>query len=190
MNGAAEPVGGITPGTSATAGTPSSSPSASPSPSAAVTSASPQTSKTGKPATTLHLGPYGVGDLKLGMSQAAAVKTGLLVKDPEPDTTGCSTVYYVKTDETHSPVIFEGSKGLMSITAYPGLTTPAGIKLGSTFKAVRKAYPDWENPVDGGDTGKGFAQVPGSDNAVYQIEIEAGKVDYLSLEFRRDSCSD
>ncbi|MEV0900998.1 hypothetical protein [Actinoplanes sp. NPDC049802] len=137
----------------------------------------------------LVLGPNGLGALKLGMTRRQAEKTKLLTKRPvEVRNKVCNADYRIKAAKTDAPVFLSKKLGIASITAYPGLATPQGIKLGSSAKAVKKAYPGWRSATDTGMKGRGLVKVPGNRKAYYNITISGGKVTDLQLELRNQNC--
>jgi hypothetical protein len=187
VSGDAAPAGGIVPTTSPAAGRPATLPSTAAS-SAAVT---PSHVATTRPATTkLVLGPYGLGALKLGLTFQEAMRSGLLTGGSSTRTpAGCNSDWTPKSAHgADAPVFFDGDKGIVSFTAYPGLSTPEGIKLGSSLKAVIKAYPDWSSFTGPGLEGRGWAKVPGSEGTVYNITVGNGKVVHINLQLDDQEC--
>ena len=142
------------------------------------------------PAKKVVLGPDGLGELKLGMPMDRAVQTGLLAGEAGDDgLEGCNTDFTPKAaGDAEAPVFFDGERGLVSLTAFPGAATPETVELGSSSAAVRKAYPDFGIITGPGEDGRGWAQVPGNDKAVYNITIVDGKVAHLNLQSRDQGC--
>lgn len=189
--GAAEPVGGVTPGSSSSTATVEATTTA-PSTGATATPGGADETR-GVPEVTqppgkLVLGPDGLGALKLGMTQAKAVKTGLLAKDGETEGQGCNTAYKPKAAGKADAPVFFSNLGLVSITAYPGVATPQGIKLGSKKSAVEKAYPDLEILTGPESDGRGWAKVPGNTKALFNITIADGQVSHMNLQLRTQNC--
>ncbi|WP_221325088.1 hypothetical protein [Actinoplanes sp. L3-i22] len=185
--GDAAPVGGIVPATSTPASAPTTAPAASSAPASKPTSPAATVKA---PTTQLVLGPSGLGPLKLGLTFRDAMKSGLLTGGSSTKTpTGCNSEWTPKSAKgADAHVYFNGDKGLVAFTAYPGLATPEGIKIGSTLKAVLKAYPDWSSISDPGLEGRGSAKVPGHSGAVYNITIQNGKVTYYMLQMEDHGC--
>ncbi|MEU4626663.1 hypothetical protein AB0G04_42610 [Actinoplanes sp. NPDC023801] len=151
-----------------------------------MTSGAASTPKKGK---KLVLGPNGLGALKLGMTRRQAEKTKLVKKRAvEVRNNVCNADYRIRTAKTDAPVFLSRKLGIASITAYPGVATPQGIKLGSPAKAVKKAYPGWRSVTDTGLKGRGLVKVPGNRKAYYNITISRGKVTSLQLELRNQNC--
>ena len=120
------------------------------------------------------------------MTAARAEATGLLTSVDVPERNGrCNADYVTEGD---APVFLSTELGIASITAYAGLATPEGIKLGSAAEAVKGAYPDWRSLTDEGLTGRGLAKVPGNRKAYYNISITDGEVSYLQLQLREQDC--
>ncbi|GAA1607145.1 hypothetical protein GCM10009828_038280 [Actinoplanes couchii] len=200
VNGAAKPAGAVESTTAAPSPTPSvvtTSPSAraglgeSAEPSTSESSTPKASKSSGSGGGKLVLGPNGLGALKLGMSMSAALKTGLLVGDGEPTTQGCNTDYQPKAaGSARAPVFFNQGDGLglVSFTAYPGVATPEGIKLGSSAAAVGRAYPSAKNMTGPEADGRWYAPVPGNSEARYNITLTGGKVTHFNLQLNRQGC--
>ncbi|WP_328464690.1 hypothetical protein OHA21_41525 [Actinoplanes sp. NBC_00393] len=186
LDGAAAPVGGAVSRSAPTPAAVTESPSAAPSTDPPVTT----TTRPPKPKASSVLGPDGLGALKLGMSFTAAKKTGLLVSDdPAAEVQGCNSNYYPKSSgDSDAAVFFNGDKGLVSFTAYRGVATPEGIKLGSSLAAVKKAYSDWDVLTGPGEDGRGWVKVPGNSKAVYNITIAEDEVVHMNLQLRDQDC--
>lgn len=170
--------------TTATASTPapsttSSAPTASTKPSAPA------------PANVLVLGPTGYGALKLNQSPAQAEATKLIT--PLSGGTGCDQYAHLlgspatKADDIPGRLFFSAKYGLVAIYAFPGVKTPEGVQLGTTYARLRQAYPSWKS-VDDSSEGRGYVPVPGNSNAVYRIIVHNGKVTELNLQHRQQDC--
>jgi hypothetical protein len=184
VGGAAVPVGAVSPTSAAPASAASAATPPSPS-----TSTAPTTVHTSGSFQTLVLGPNGLGDLKLGMSYASAMRTGLLTGNGSSTPEGCNTDYTPKSAHgADAPVFFDGKQGLVSFTAYPGLSTPEGVKIGSTLEKLLKAYPDWRGGEENTNDGRGWAKVPGRSDAVYNISVGQEKVIHMNLQLRTQNC--
>jgi hypothetical protein len=179
------PVGSAFPTTAAPATT-RSSPTSSPS------SSSPSPSKTpATHSTPTILGHDGFGALKLGMSSKKAQATGLITPWTGTAAAGCSLYSRLKgSSGDRGRVYFSGSTGVEIIDAYPGISTPEGIHIGSTKAQVFRAYPDWTNAQDQDPKadGIGGADVPGNSKAFYRIWIKNGKVIELTLQLGTENC--
>ncbi|RZU49064.1 hypothetical protein EV385_0799 [Krasilnikovia cinnamomea] len=186
LDGNAAPAGGSPPTSAALAPSalaPSAPGSPAPAPSTTPPAAGP------KPSTSpaaLVLGPQGLGALKLGMTLEQARATGMIVGYKVEDFTGHCGIS--KLRGTNATVFFTPGLGLSSIDMYGGIRTPEGIRLGSSIDGVRKAYPDWEEIVGGGDTGYGWADTPGNRKAGYRIDVRKGKVDGVALALEGQKC--
>jgi len=146
VNSAAQPVGGISAANPAPANTTPSNPTAgAPIRAAATTPAGTKKSAEPRPTdpatTRLVFGPAGLGALKLGMTRTQAVNTGLLIADGPIDDNGpgCNAGYEPKAAGNAEAPVFLSDRGLVSITAYPGVATPEGIKLGSKVAAAHRS---------------------------------------------------
>ncbi|GAA4595635.1 hypothetical protein GCM10023107_34780 [Actinoplanes octamycinicus] len=139
--------------------------------------------------------------MRLGMSRSDALKTDLLddanAKE-EKDWPGCYTGYRMVANSQRpgtgkgSSVMFNGDKGLVQISVGPGGSTPEGIKIGSTWQAARKAYPDYRSVLDDDPAadGNSVAKVPGHSDKFYDFTTRNGKIEYLALSMYGGSCLD
>ena len=137
------------------------------------------------------LGPHGYGPLKLHMTAQAAMGTGLITT--LPSSVGCDTTQLVGAQEASSGhdldgKVFVSALGVIAIYAYPGVVTPQGIGIGSTYQAVHAAYPDWDPIAGEGNNGRGSAAVPGNPNARFRIVITNGSVLEISLDSNKQNC--
>ncbi|GGN95415.1 hypothetical protein GCM10010112_85650 [Actinoplanes lobatus] len=177
LDGAAAPDG---------VGATSPSPSVTPSPSP---SAKPTVTRTS--AAPLVLGPLGLGKLRLGMTVKEAQATGMI--------TGYHVVNYgancgvadFRAGSKGGVFFTPNEMGLSNIYAYGGISTPEGIRLGSTYQAVKEAYPDFVFVIDDRATeGNGIADTPGNSKARYAITIDNGKVTALGLGAEGQLCQE
>jgi len=140
------------------------------------------------------LGPDGFGALTLGMDRAQAVASGTV--EPVDESNGGCALSQLSgapgdatpaAPEVGSGIVYLSSNlGVAAIVAYPGVTTPEGIGIGSPVSAVDQAYPDWD-PSD--DLQRGAAAVPGNGEAVYRIAYDdAGAVTEVTLQFADQDC--
>ena len=164
------------------------------------TTAAPSPTPAPTPARTapagLRLGPNGFGALTMGMTKAEAVATGLTEGTSAGDgTCGLSDGHLLGTaaapvapTDVAGWLVFSGTTDrLVAMYAYPGLTTPEGIGLGSSYADVHAAYPDWTPIAPEGTEGRGHARVPGgAAQGSYRIVIIDDRVIELSLDVRQD----
>jgi hypothetical protein len=131
------------------------------------------------------LGPYGYGAVKLGMTAKQARATGEAAgKTP---TGGMCTDWDLKkvpnaknSVETYmSPTV-----GLAAIFAAKGMRTPEGIKIGSTAKQLKAAYPRIKKNFHGYYTIK----VSGNKKAYYTFEVTRGKVASYGIALNKQDC--
>jgi hypothetical protein len=141
------------------------------------------------------LGPTGLGALKLGMTSKKATATGLIVAWNGTPGAGCGLRSHLEAahgvgDGNDGTVLYSGDTGVEVIDAYPGISTPEGIHLGSTKAQMLKAYPDWVNAETANPhaDGRGGAGVPGNADATYRIVTENGKVVELTLQYTNQNC--
>lgn len=156
---------------------------------------SPDPTASTTPAATV-LGPAGVAGLNLGMTKPEATATGRatgIVGTVGTCGAGGDGRLLGATPADKSDLdgklFFSASSGrLVMIGATAGLTTPQGIHLGSTYKAVKKAYPRWEGSE--GKSGVGWVKVPGATGAVFRIYIDADQVMELTLQTADQDCAE
>lgn len=135
-------------------------------------------------ASTTVFGPDGHGSLHLGMTQAEVVATG----DAElsDDDLGCQHINLVGEVDRRGHIDGYITKryGLESLWARPGMSTPAGISIGSTLSELTSAYPD----LDGSG---GYYSVPISPEASYQFVLAADtEVTQMGMLSNPQSCVD
>ncbi|SDI51048.1 hypothetical protein SAMN05192558_108325 [Actinokineospora alba] len=148
------------------------------------TSSAPPGTTTKAPAAPT-LGPDGFGALKLGMSRANALATGLITDAPAAPS-GCAGHKYkaYKVAENSFPVGISSTKGVSSLFAVGDMRTPEGIHLGSTKEQVSAAYPAIEQVVNGH-----VVKVPGNVNAYYTMLFDkSGKLRELGLAISGQEC--
>jgi hypothetical protein len=96
-----------------------------------------------------------------------------------------------KNDSHTGALVFSSLTGrLVAIYAYPGVRTPEGIEVGSSYAELHRIYPSWQG-VGGREptvNGRGAVAVPGNPKAHYRIEIGRGKVLQLSVESNGGGC--
>jgi len=130
------------------------------------------------------LGPHGYKSLRLGQSEHAAEKTGLLV-DKQP-AKGCD-FYYLKRSEGRpnvgGGVFVDHSRGVVVISGTNRSRTPEGITMGSGLKRVKAAYPGlapvrhydtvYESSVPHGTSGSRYRFAVDEHNRVTDFALEA-----------------
>lgn len=164
--------------------TPTSSPSALPTSGSTATPAPPAGSAG-------VLGPDGYRDLRLGMTLAQARATGDFALVGVPDgsvTTGCAGFRFAGRPPAQGQGpgditvdgYYSARRGLAAIFARPGMATPEGIGLGSTWAEVRKAYPHGRFNADHYwivSTGAGTAYEFGIDHTHTVHEMDVMRTD-------------
>ncbi|GGN50767.1 hypothetical protein FHR83_009008 [Actinoplanes campanulatus] len=188
LDGQASPAGAATPAPpSATTAAPAVSPAVSPS--VTPSSASPKPSKTSRSPTTPVLGPTGFGKLYVGMSIKAAAATG----EVDATGTGCGSAPLKSANDADVTVIYS-ERGLLYIPAYGRIATPEGIRIGSTYEQVDRAYSDFflrAIDAEGGFNGSGTAfagEKDGHAGVHYRFAFKNSKVTELALEHDDQNC--
>lgn len=133
------------------------------------------------------LGSSGFGVLKLGMTAAQAQATHLVGTASLAPGQTCPTGRLLAAPSGGTPSLFYSpSLGLAAIYAYPGITTPVGIKVGSTLAQLQQAYPTWRGLQ--GDDGVGYVAAPGSTTSEYRIAVSNGHVIELAIQLNNEDC--
>jgi hypothetical protein len=133
------------------------------------------------------LGSSGFGALKLGMTAAQARATHLVGTASLAPGQTCPTGRLLAAPSGGAPSLFYSpSLGLVAIYAYPGITTPAGVKVGSTLARLQRAYPTWRGLQ--GDEGVGYVAAPGSTTSEYRIAVSNGHVIELAIQLDNEDC--
>ncbi|MDP4503730.1 hypothetical protein [Nonomuraea turcica] len=134
------------------------------------------------------LGPYGYGNLKLGMSAAKAKATGRIVRKSVGDHARC-TGWDLKENPypNYRVGMYISQKyGVTMIVAPSGLKTPQGIGIGSTRAQLKTAYPDLRRGPGGYPT----AGVPGNKKALYLFYVsnKTNQVAGMTLVLAKHDC--
>jgi len=133
-------------------------------------------------------GPYGYGPVKLGMSLKKARATGAIV--PKGPVKGSCTHWDLKrfpTGKDASGVIISRKEGVVGIEGRKGMKTPEGIRIGSTYKRLKKAYPRLYRRIDNAFRVDG---VPGNRNkkVFYEFTVAKGKVTHMFMGISPNRC--
>jgi len=77
---------------------------------------------------------------------------------------------------------------LVAIYAYPGVRTPEGLGLGSSYADLHRIYPSWQGLSGDHTNGRGGVPVPANAKAHYRIDVAKHKVIQLSLDSSVEGC--
>jgi len=139
------------------------------------------------PVSRTVLGPDGFGALKLGMTPAQAQATHLVTRASTPPGGGCPLGRLLAAPSGTTPSLFYSPAfGLAAIWAYPGITTPAGVAIGSTLSKLKQAYPTWRGIQ--GDQGPGYVSIGDGSAVQYRIAVSNGRVIELALQLDSQDC--
>ena len=135
------------------------------------------------------LGPKGYGSLKLGQTVKQAKATGAIVAKKSVKEGRC-TGYDLKkfrTPKDEANVYISSKLGVAAIFAGKGVKTPEGIRIGSTYKQLKKAYPRLKNEVEGVFT----AKVKGNKKAHYTfyLNTDTNKVASFGILLNKQDCN-
>lgn len=144
----------------------------------------PSSATPASPATEHVLGHDGYRSLRLGMDadQVLATGDGAVAHVP---TAGCAGIRL--TDHAPRPHRVDGylsaRYGLVAVYARPDMATPEGIRPGSSFAQVEKAYPEGHLSADG------YWIVPLGRGRAYEFGIEAHhRVGEMAVMRLRQDC--
>jgi hypothetical protein len=147
-------------------------------------------------AQTLTLGPLGLGAVQLSQSLEDALATGLLYPVPAAsggERCGLRAKFKDAPENTGTGVaanVFAGDLGVSAIDTYGDIGTPEGIRIGSRYDDLIKAYPSWRSgesdPTD--HNGHGLVPVPGNAQAYYRISVNDGRVLSITLQLKNQDC--
>ncbi|WP_223167097.1 hypothetical protein [Nonomuraea sp. SYSU D8015] len=142
----------------------------------------PALAQSAKPA----LGPYGYGQVKLGMSTKKAKATGKIVLKMAAGQGSCSgwDLKAHPTGKDRVGLYISKRVGVAVIFAPKGVRTPRGIGIGSTMKQVKKAYPGLKTSPGGIP----YVSVPGNPKAYYAFFADKGKLEELALGLDTQDC--
>jgi hypothetical protein len=147
--------------------------------------AAPSTPASTREATTrpVLLGPEGYGKLKIGMTEKQAKATGMLTSF---DNSGCRIAYLRGFPQGRGAVFVSPTLGLIAINAWGDMKTPEGVRVGTSAAEMRRIYPKRQFVDGDGDYEKVFVKV--SNEAVYRIAVNDGKVTELTLQHAHQNC--
>ena len=135
-----------------------------------------------------RLGPHGYGAVKLGMTAKQAQATGKVVKKLDGGGASCSgwDLKAFKTPKNSVGLYISPRVGLAAIWAPKGVKTPQGIRIGSTYKQLKAAYPGIKKDFHG----YYVVTVPGNKKAYYTFTVTRGKVTEYGIALRNQDCFD
>jgi hypothetical protein len=174
---------------------PSSSPPVTPQPTT-TTAPTPAPSRTPDPTPdptpgTTYLTPEGYGALRLGMTADQVRATGLASKVAAPANGMCGSFQLRDFPPRQHAVdgYISAQRGVESVFARPGVTTPEGIGPGSTVAAAKAAYPGGRQGQGHWLQSNGYLVVPLGNGLEYEFAIEGdGTVGETLVTVSRSNC--
>lgn len=93
------------------------------------------------------------------------------------------------TPKNQAGVIISAKKGVVGILGAKGMKTPQGIRIGSTLKQLKTAYPRITKIMDAeGVATYRVEKVPGNKKAFYDFTVSKGKVTDFLLGLNKQDC--
>ncbi|WP_084516562.1 hypothetical protein [Microtetraspora niveoalba] len=131
------------------------------------------------------LGPFGFGGVKLGMSTKQARATRKIVSKPSwSPCTGWDLKAH-PTGRDNVGLYISKRRGVAMIFAPKGVTTPQGIRIGSTETELKEAYPRLRRSASGGPV----VAVPGNPKASYYFLLRRGRISEMVLALNDQDCA-
>ncbi|GAA4305303.1 hypothetical protein BJY14_000507 [Actinomadura luteofluorescens] len=133
---------------------------------------------------TVQLTSQGYGALRIGSSERAALRTGMLVRKFSGRWCDGFDLKGHPTGRDDLSVYISKKYGVAMIQPPRRTRTPRGVHVGSTLSGVKRAYPGVRRDVHGfwGVT------APRDHRASYQFEVERGHVTMMALNLKDQDC--
>lgn len=130
-------------------------------------------------------GPAGYGKLKLGMSQADALATGVLIQPSNTALGACAGYRSEGVPSDEAAVVLSPAQGVARITLPGFARTSAGIGAGSTVAELKAKYPA------AAAQGSGLAvDMPGAPAWRYVFSVDsAQKISGVRMELKNSDCT-
>ncbi|MFC5833784.1 hypothetical protein [Nonomuraea insulae] len=132
------------------------------------------------------LGPFGYGNIRLGMTEAKAKGTGRIVRKTIKADITCSAYDFKnhRYDGNRAGLFISKRQGVVTISAPGKVKTPQGIGWGSTPAQLRAAYPNLRKNAMYGT----YATVPGNTKAIYVFVASKNMVLGVTLVMTAQTC--
>ncbi|MGI5200555.1 hypothetical protein ACQEU6_02980 [Spirillospora sp. CA-108201] len=132
----------------------------------------------------VQLAPQGYGALKIGGSEREALRTGMLVRKAPGRWCDGFDLKGHPTGRNDLSVYISKKYGVAMIQPPRGTRTPRGVRIGSTRREVKRAYPGVRRDFHGfwGVT------APHNQRAFYQFQMERGHVAMMTLNLKVQDC--
>ncbi len=149
----------------------------------ALTGAAPHANAAAGKAT---LGPFGYGNIRLGMTEAKARGTGRIVRKTIKADTTCSAYDFKnhRYEGNQAGLFISKKQGVVTISAPGKVKTPQGIGWGSTPAQLRATYSNLKQNALYGT----YAAVPGNPKAIYVFVASKRMVLGVTLVMTAQTC--
>ncbi|WP_219530246.1 hypothetical protein [Nonomuraea guangzhouensis] len=132
------------------------------------------------------LGPFGYGNIRLGMTEAKARATGRIVRKTIKADITCSAYDFTnhRYEGNRAGLFISKKQGVVTISAPGKVKTPQGIGWGSTPAQLKATYPHLKQNAMYGT----YVTVPGNPKAIYVFVSSRRMVLGVTLVMTAQTC--